>query len=164
MVEDGGITIYAVDSRGREKTLRTFGPGSVVGDFAVLDGQPRSARARAAGKLKTLVLQRQMFKMFIQSRPQVILAVMKVLAEKARYTTSTVEDSIRNLSNLTQGNYEAVAQLADTMPQPEATPALAGAAVEATEVSTTVSTSLAHAFASFARKLQGREQAAHTAG
>ena len=167
MVEDGGITIYQVDSRGREKALRTFGSGSVVGDFAVLDGQPRSARARAAGKLKTLVLQRQMFKMFIQSRPQVILAVMKVLAEKARYTTNTVEASIRNLSDITQGNYDAVAQLADTAaPMPETAPSAAGVAtiVEATDVSSTVSTSLAQAFASFARKLQGRTQAANTAG
>ena len=29
--------------------------------------------------------------MFIQSRPQVILAVLVVLAERARYTTRTVE-------------------------------------------------------------------------
>jgi RsiW-degrading membrane proteinase PrsW (M82 family)/CRP-like cAMP-binding protein len=166
MVEDGGITIYAVDSRGSEKLLRAFGPGSVVGDFAVLDGQPRSARARAAGSLKALVLQRQMFKMFIQSRPQVILAVMKVLADKARFTTSTVEDSIHNLISIAQGNYEAVAQLAEaTTAQPEAAsaPVEASPTVAVAEVSSTVNTSLAHAFASFARKLQGREQAANTA-
>lgn len=156
MVEEGGITIYAIDRQGREKVIRTFGPGSVVGDFAVLDGQPRSARARSSGTLKALVLQRHMFKMFIQSRPQVILAVMKVLADKARFTTNTVEDSIRNLSNITQGNYSEVVQLVDAQPQPSEVKA----PVQATEVSSAVHESLTNAFANFARKLQGREQTA----
>src|SRR5690606_20214632 len=164
MVEEGEISIFAVDSRGREKPLRTFGPGSVVGDFAVLDGQPRSARARASGSLKVLVLQRQMFKMFIQSRPQVILAVLKVLADKARFTTLSVEESIHNLSNLAQGDYAAVAQL-DVLPlmtpAPSAQPTRESAEPEVTEVSN-VHSSLKQAFATFARKLQGREQEART--
>ena len=164
MVEEGEISIFAVDSHGREKSLRTFGPGSVVGDFAVLDGQPRSARARASGSLKVLVLQRQMFKMFIQSRPQVILAVLKVLADKARFTTLSVEESIHNLSNLAQGDYAAVAQL-DVLPlmapAPSAQPTRESAEPEVTEVSN-VHSSLKQAFATFARKLQGREQEART--
>jgi CRP-like cAMP-binding protein len=162
MIEEGGISIFSVDSRGREKSLRTFGPGNVVGDFAVLDGQPRSARARAQGSLKALVLQRQMFKMFIQSRPQVILAVMKVLAEKARFTTRSVEESIHNISRVAQGNYAAVAQL-DMAPLVASAPStqLSASApeTEVTEVSNTVHSSLTQAFANFARKLQGREQA-----
>lgn len=161
MVEEGGISIFAVDSRGREKPLRTFDVGSVVGDFAVLDGQPRSARARAAGSLKAMVLQRQMFKMFIQSRPQVILAVMKVLADKARFTTRSVEESIRNLSSMAQGDYAVVAQL-DVLPlvaaAPEAQQSTSSPDAEVTEVSNTVYSSLTQAFANFARKLQGREQ------
>jgi RsiW-degrading membrane proteinase PrsW (M82 family)/CRP-like cAMP-binding protein len=164
MVEEGDISIFAVDSRGREKPLRTFGPGSVVGDFAVLDGQPRSARARASGSLKALVLQRQMFKMFIQSRPQVILAVMRVLADKARFTTSSVEESIRNLSSMAQGDYAAVAQL-DVLPlvssRPTAQPTTESSVPEVTEVSN-VHSSLTQAFANFARKLQGHEQEART--
>lgn len=169
MVEEGGITIYAVDGQGNEKMLRTFGPGSVVGDFAVLDGQPRSARARAAGSLKALVLQRHMFKLFIQSRPQVILAVMNVLADKARFTTRTVEDSIHHLSSIAQGNYDEVMEL--TAKAAQSTPAPAGAkaeteaeAAESAEVSSSVHASLSQAFASFARKLQRREAAAKAAG
>jgi RsiW-degrading membrane proteinase PrsW (M82 family)/CRP-like cAMP-binding protein len=163
MIEAGGISIFAVDDHRREKIIRTFAPGSVVGDFAVLDGQPRSARARAAGSLRALVLQRQMFKMFIQSRPQVILAVMKVLADKARFTTRSVEESFRNLSSMAQGDYAAVAQLDTASPVPAA-PAVAPSAgtpeVEVTEVSSTVHSSLTQAFASFARKLQRRDEQA----
>lgn len=126
LIESGGITIYSVD-RGaagdsvRENRLRTFTAGSVVGDFAVLDGQPRSARARATDSLVTFVLQREMFRMFIQSRPQVILAVLKVLAEKARFTTTTVENSVRMFTEIAQGRYDQVAQLGGTAsPEPAA--------------------------------------------
>jgi RsiW-degrading membrane proteinase PrsW (M82 family)/CRP-like cAMP-binding protein len=163
MVEEGEIAIFAVDEQGNENQLRVFAAGSVVGDFAVLDGQPRSARARSSGALRALVLQRQMFKMFIQSRPQVILAVMRVLADKARFTTRSVEESIRNVSDLASGNFEAVALLdkrsstrlvaAQAVSKPEAV---------ATEVSGNVHSSLNHAFARFARKLQGHEQAVNS--
>ncbi len=113
LIESGGIDIFAI-SNGTETFLRTFHPGQVVGDFAVLDGQPRSARARAStgASLVTLELKRVNFKMFIQSRPQVIMAVLKVLGEKARFTTSTVQENVRTLRNLAQGNYaDVVAQV-----------------------------------------------------
>jgi CRP-like cAMP-binding protein len=72
LIEAGAIAIYAVDHGRRENHLRTFGVGQVIGDFAVLDGEQRSARARAEGALSVLVLRREVFQMFIQSRPQVI--------------------------------------------------------------------------------------------
>lgn len=120
MIEEGQINIFTLDQNGSEKYLRTFYPGDVVGDFAVLDGQPRSARARAVGSLTTLALTRQAFMMFIQSRPQVILAVLHVLAEKARFTTSSVEKSISAASNIAQGNYDQLVQ-EDPVPLPTIT-------------------------------------------
>jgi CRP-like cAMP-binding protein len=106
LIESGAIAVYAIDSSHREKPLRTFGVGQVVGDFAVLDGEKRSARARSEGALSVLVLRREVFQMFIQSRPQVILAVLAVLAERARYTTRTVESTVQSLSSIAQGEYE----------------------------------------------------------
>jgi RsiW-degrading membrane proteinase PrsW (M82 family) len=114
LIEAGEIRIYAIDAQGREKHLRTFEAGRVVGDFAVLDGQPRSARARAGGQLTALVLQRGMFQMFIQSRPQVIRALLKVLADKARFTTASVERTVQNASQIAKGNYEALVNTAGT--------------------------------------------------
>jgi RsiW-degrading membrane proteinase PrsW (M82 family)/CRP-like cAMP-binding protein len=168
LIVEGGITIYSVDG-GQEKKLRTFGPGAVVGDFAVLDGQPRSARARAEGRLTALVLQRQMFKMFIQSRPQVILAVLQVLAEKARYTTRVVENSLQRISACAHGNYDQVvaemplatgqmrAAPPQAAPQPDAQqPADAPAA---TELTGDVHVGLDQAFTRLARALRGSQEA-----
>lgn len=103
LIENGAIAIFALDKAGNEKYLRTFGVGQVVGDFAVLDGERRSARARAQGDLSVLVLRREVFQMFMQSRPQVILAVLAVLAERARYTTRAVETTIQTLSEIVRG-------------------------------------------------------------
>ncbi|MFN8447896.1 MAG: PrsW family glutamic-type intramembrane protease [Anaerolineae bacterium] len=83
LIEAGAIEVTALDGAGREKPLRIFGVGEVVGDFSVLDGEPRSARARAKGALSVLVLRREVFRMFMQSRPQVMLVVLTVLAEGA---------------------------------------------------------------------------------
>ncbi len=107
LIESGGIAIYALDHGQREMHLRTFVVGQVVGDFSVLDGERRSARARAQGDLSVLLLRREVFQMFIQSRPQVILAVLAVLADRARYTTRSLEAAVQNLSSIAQGDYNS---------------------------------------------------------
>jgi RsiW-degrading membrane proteinase PrsW (M82 family)/CRP-like cAMP-binding protein len=112
LVDRGNLAIFTVDAQGHERPLRVFEPGSVVGELAVLDGQPRSARARASGPLTALVLRREMFRMYVQSRPQVILAVMRALSEKGRYTTGQVEKAVQQVSSIARGHYSEAASLA----------------------------------------------------
>ncbi len=151
LVEAGAIGVYAVDHTHHEKLIRSFGVGHVVGDFAVLDGQCRSARARAEGTLSVLVLRREVFQMFIQSRPQVMLAVLTVLAERARYTTRTVESTIQTLSRITQGEYA---------PPPIPAPARPTESEPLTEVPADVPSLLGRSLAHFASTLQVHQQAA----
>jgi CRP-like cAMP-binding protein/RsiW-degrading membrane proteinase PrsW (M82 family) len=110
LIEEGQIGIYVKDRTGQEKLLRTFQPGGVVGEFALLDGQPRSARAQASGQARVLALQREVFTMFIQSRPQVVLAMLQYLAEKVRYTTQSVEASVSWMTRIGQGDYQAITE------------------------------------------------------
>jgi RsiW-degrading membrane proteinase PrsW (M82 family)/CRP-like cAMP-binding protein len=160
LIENGQISIFTQDQDSREKLLRTFNPGDVVGDFAVLDGQPRSARARAVGQLSTLVLKREVFMMFIQSRPQVVLAVLQVLAEKARFTTRAVEEAVQSASDIAQGNYEKVFErTAATIPVPSA--ALTYMPEEdtgRTELTDKLPSLVGGAFAAVAASLQRRER------
>lgn len=90
LIERGYIDIFTLDSDGQQKLLRTYQSGDVVGELALLDGQPRSARARANGSLRVMILRRNHFDMFIRSRPKVILAVLQFLADRVRYTTDAV--------------------------------------------------------------------------
>jgi CRP-like cAMP-binding protein/RsiW-degrading membrane proteinase PrsW (M82 family) len=90
LIDRGYIDIFTLDTDGNEKLLRTYQAGDVVGELALLDGQPRSARARANGSLSVMILRRNHFDMFIRSRPKVILAVLQFLADRVRYTTEAV--------------------------------------------------------------------------
>jgi RsiW-degrading membrane proteinase PrsW (M82 family)/CRP-like cAMP-binding protein len=151
LVDEGQLAIYTVDDQGREQRLRTFQPGAVVGEIAVLDGGPRTATARASGPLTALVLRREMFRMYVQSRPQVTLAVLRQLVEKGRFTTSTVEQSIQQVSDISRGHYQEAARAAESR---AVTAAAAGAA--GSELSPEVALKLNSALAGYARALAER--------
>ncbi len=117
LIEEGCVDIYVMDRSQRERMLRRFEAGEVVGEFSLLDGQPRSARAQANGRIRILALQREVFTMFIQSRPQVVLAMLQYLAGKVRYTTESVETGVEWMTRIGQGDYQVTAQsVAETVP------------------------------------------------
>jgi len=158
LIERGEVDITVQDRAGQEKLLRTFGPGDVVGEFSLLDGRPRSASMRARTRCAVLRLQRQVFMRFIQSRPQVVLAMLQYLADKVRYTTEAVETSINWLAQIEQGAYRA-----RDVAIPE--PADGGAvALDPAELSPTTAEQVDRAFSQAAAALYEREQALRHAG
>lgn len=107
MIESGGIDIFIVDAvTGKEKYIRTYERGAVVGEMSLLDGDTRSATARTNGETSLLVLRRNHFMMFVNSRPRVMLAVLQFLAERVRYTTTVVEDTIERAGAIARGDYD----------------------------------------------------------
>ena len=170
LVKEGKIDIILVQSDGTEKHLKYLGEGKVVGEFSVLDGDTRSARARAEGELTVGVLQRQTFLMFIQSRPHVILAMLKYLASKARYTTLSVEESIKYAQHIADGEYErlkAMAAATKTIKaiSPDATPeeleeemALLGDDGEPTDINADTADIICRTFAKVAESIQEQEK------
>jgi RsiW-degrading membrane proteinase PrsW (M82 family)/CRP-like cAMP-binding protein len=162
MLEEGRIDIYVRDRAGQEKKLRNFEPGSVVGEFALLDGQPRSARAQAAGPIKVLVLQRETFYRFIQSRPDVVLAMLQYLAEKGRYTQKSVETSMDAMMKIAHGDYATVAEARPTpveIAQPAVEPAAESVvALEPEAVSAETPDRISSVFSRAAAILQLRER------
>lgn len=148
MLEEGEIDIFIREPSGAEKTLRTFTQGGVVGEFSLLDGQPRSASARAKESAKVLVLQREVFNRFIQSRPKVVLAMLQYLSEKVRYTTTSVENSVNWMAQIAQGNYEVPVSPTSAAPVP---------ILEPSEISEETPTLVNNVFSAAATALQERE-------
>jgi CRP-like cAMP-binding protein len=105
MIETGAIALYKVDANGAEKLLRLCKVGDVVGELALIDGSPRSARARAKGSLLALEVQRTHFNMFLKSRPQVVIAMLRFLAERVRETTTALEASMHWARQVAAGNF-----------------------------------------------------------
>ncbi|MBN1966440.1 MAG: Crp/Fnr family transcriptional regulator, partial [Anaerolineae bacterium] len=130
-----------------------------VGEFALLDGGARSARGQAQGPISVLVLERQVFMRFIQSRPQVVLAMLQYLADKARYTTQSVETSVAWMTQIAQGSYQAPQALATQPSAPAVATEPVAIALEPEALSEDTPALVNEVFSKAAASLHEREQA-----
>ena len=81
VIEEGKVT---VDLRGREVDL---GPGDIFGELALLDeGAVHSGRVCAATNLKCIAISRDDFAELMDSEPQMVRAMLKVLARRLAST------------------------------------------------------------------------------
>lgn len=91
IITAGRVRIYLVSPDGREVTLRIFGPDASFGEFAVLDGAPRSGAAAAMSDVTTLILQREDFMALLKQNFTLVQHVIGMLTERLRYTTNNYE-------------------------------------------------------------------------
>lgn len=71
-------------SNGNEKVVAHRGAGEVLGEMAILDSDRRSATVRAEGDVRALVIDADAFKSILRDRPEVSLAVLRVLSRRLR--------------------------------------------------------------------------------
>ncbi len=88
----GRVRVSSVSSEGKEVTLNVINPGEVVGEIALLDGQPRSADCTAVDDTLLLVVERRQFLPYLQANPDLALRVIAVLCAKLRRTSSALEE------------------------------------------------------------------------
>jgi CRP/FNR family transcriptional regulator, cyclic AMP receptor protein len=69
---------------GSEVHLQTLGPGSFVGEMALLDGSPRSATVTALSNTECLILTRWVFNTTLRSDPSIAVAMLPVLSRRVR--------------------------------------------------------------------------------
>lgn len=87
----GRIRLVLSTPRGREIVLRTLGPGDILGEMALIDGEPRSADATAAEDTTCLVLSRARFQAVAAVRPDVGMALARHLSGNLRRTNFQME-------------------------------------------------------------------------
>ncbi len=83
--EIGGSGVHPAD----------LGPGDVIGEMGVLNGDPRSATVTALEDLETLELEAPFLKQIFQDDPDVLMAVMKVINERLKNTDELIENSVK---------------------------------------------------------------------
>lgn len=86
---DSGETMYIVVEGETEildgsDILEVAGPGSIVGELALIDDEPRSATVVAKTDCRLVPVDRRRFQYMVQETPFFGLAVMKVLADRLR--------------------------------------------------------------------------------
>jgi|SRR5208282_3404249 len=70
--------------------METAGPGSIVGEMALIDDEPRSASAQAKTDCRLVPVDRRQFEYMVQETPHFALAVMKVVADRLRRTDARI--------------------------------------------------------------------------
>ncbi|ABQ69062.1 Crp/Fnr family transcriptional regulator [Rhizorhabdus wittichii] len=91
LVLDGVVRISLVTPNGREIILDYAEAGAVLGEIAVLDGQPRTASATAMWPGRLLRIPRASFFAFLERHPKVAVRLLREMARRLRETDSTIE-------------------------------------------------------------------------
>jgi HEAT repeat protein len=81
LVLDGTVAVTR-GGTGAASTVARRGPGDVVGEMSIITRNPRVASLIAEGDVRTIRIGRQEFESMIRERPDVSLAMMRVLAER----------------------------------------------------------------------------------
>jgi len=95
IILNGKVRVFRLTPSGLETTLTILGTGDLVGEFAVIDQQPRSASARAIGKCALLQMNAETFFKHVREQPNLALGLMHVLVAKTRWTAAYAETIAR---------------------------------------------------------------------
>jgi CRP-like cAMP-binding protein len=88
----GRLRVSSVSSEGKEVTLNVIDAGGIVGEIALLDGQPRSADVTAQEDTDLLVVERRQFLPFLRSNEDLYLRLIATLCERLRHTSMALEE------------------------------------------------------------------------
>lgn len=94
MIKEGKVKICIISPDGQEVSLAVFGKGEYFGEFALLDGLPRSTDAVALEKVECYTLQRSDFHNTIKKNPKIAILILEALSKRLRNTNQMVEDLI----------------------------------------------------------------------
>jgi CRP/FNR family transcriptional regulator, cyclic AMP receptor protein len=82
------VTIYSVD--GKAVSFRELGPGAMFGEYAAIDGGPRSASVEARGSCQVASMPSTAFRDTLQTEHEVAQELLKHLVRELRELTTRV--------------------------------------------------------------------------
>lgn len=86
ILDEGFIDIYRKDAEGKELNLATLASGVLFGELALIDRQPRAARATARTHAEVLRLSREQFSEILKSDSQKAEQLLSIFATRMRKT------------------------------------------------------------------------------
>jgi CRP/FNR family cyclic AMP-dependent transcriptional regulator len=89
-LNEGLLKVSIASPTGAERILAILGPGSIVGDMAMIDGRPRSASVSALRECKMSFISRASFEAFAAEQPEIYKFLLTLLAERLRETDQLV--------------------------------------------------------------------------
>jgi CRP/FNR family transcriptional regulator, cyclic AMP receptor protein len=89
-LNEGLLKVCVSSATGAERILAILGPGSIVGDMAMIDGQPRSASVTALRDCKLSFVTRTAFEAFAAQQPDIYKFMLGLLAARLRVADQVV--------------------------------------------------------------------------
>lgn len=89
-VNEGLLKVSISSPSGAERILAILGPGSIVGDMAMIDGRPRSASVSALRDCKMSFVSHAAFETFAGQHPEIYKYLLALLAGRLRETDHLV--------------------------------------------------------------------------
>lgn len=113
-VVSGVIRIYKLTEDGEEINISLSGPGSVVGEMALIDEVPRSASAQAIQDTQVFILTGENFKRILNRFPNIAINLLKVFSQRLRENNTHVEEILSQ--NLTERTWKTLCALKKLFP------------------------------------------------
>lgn len=111
---DGEVTVETiVVSRERPMTLTVLGRGSLVGELALLDGEPRHASCTAASNLRCAILTREALEHMVSKQPAVAAKLMLAVSMRIAVRLRENAEKLKLYVKLTQAMEQEIAQRSD---------------------------------------------------
>jgi CRP-like cAMP-binding protein len=89
-LNEGLLKVSIASRAGAERILAILGPGSLVGDMAMIDGRPRSASVSALRDCKLSFVSRASFESVAEKSPEIYKHLLSLLAARLRDTDQIV--------------------------------------------------------------------------
>ena len=89
----GRVRISSIAVSGREIFLNIMEPGDTFGEIALLDGRPRTARARAMAESELFIVPRRQFLELLAREPILADHLLRLLCARLRWVGGFVEES-----------------------------------------------------------------------
>jgi CRP/FNR family transcriptional regulator, cyclic AMP receptor protein len=89
-LNEGLLKVSMMSPTGAERILAILGPGSIVGDMAMIDGRPRSASVSALRDCNLSFMSRAVFEAVAAKNPEIYRHLLSLLATRLRDTDQVV--------------------------------------------------------------------------
>jgi CRP/FNR family cyclic AMP-dependent transcriptional regulator len=93
VIVHGSAKVHQTTDQGKEQILRTVGKGEIFGEFAMFDGQPRSASVTTLESTEMLALHHRDFKAVATSSPDLLWKVIEALCDRVRQLSTEMMDA-----------------------------------------------------------------------
>lgn len=90
IVRSGVVKASVIAKDGQERLLAVLGPGSLIGELALIDDEPRSATVSALRPARLIHMSKSTFFRLADQNPVIYRQALRLLAQRLRGTNDTV--------------------------------------------------------------------------